>query len=311
MKKILFTLLLSPLLAAAQDKLSESNYRVYSVKLAKEVSLKDIVDDMESHDVLFIGEEHNDSVTHFIEKKMLELLYGKYGSGTTLSMEMFERDVQGVMNEFLAGFIREKDLMKDARAWRNYKDYKPMVDFAKTKGLDVVCANAPTRYSNLAGRKGQAMLLALPDESRDFLAPLPYDTATGAYHEKLTVLPKHAADTLNDTTKKAAGTVSMPNMGNFNLVMAQSLWDATMAYSISSYMKKHKGQKVMQVNGRFHSDEGFGVAAQLHKYGPKLRQLVISTSSETTFPNIKWEDFKKNGDYIIITDPKVPKTYKD
>ncbi len=310
MKKIIYTLLLCPLLASAQDKLSESNYRIYSVKLGKEVTLKDIAEDMSTHDVLFFGEEHNDSVTHYLEHTMLETLYAKYGAQMTLSMEMFDRDVQPVMNEYLKGFIREKHFTKDARVWSNYRDYKPMVEFAKDKSLDVICANAPTRYTNLAGRKGQQALMELPGESKGFFAPLPYDTASGDYYEKLTGLPQHASGTLNDTAKKAAPS-PMASMGGFNLVMAQSLWDATMAYSISSYLKKHKGQKVMQVNGRFHSDEGFAVVTQLHNYRPKVKTLVISSGSDDAFPNIKWDNYKKDGDYIIITDPKVPRTYKD
>lgn len=310
MKKLLSLLLLMPVLLHAQDKLSESNYRIYSVKAGKEIKLTDIAADMSDYDVLFFGEEHNDSVTHFLEKSMLEALHAKYGTSVALSMEMFDRDVQPVMNEYLQGFIREKHLTKDARAWSNYRDYRPMVEFAKEKKLDVVCANAPTRYTNLAGRKGQQALEELPDESKAFFAPLPYDTASGDYHDKLTGLPKHAPGALSDTAKAKMQMPAM-SMGGFNLVVAQSLWDATMAYSISRYIKKNKGKKVMQVNGKFHSDEGFAAATQLKKYSPKAKSLIISTASDDDFPNIKWEQYKENGDYIIITDPKVPRTYKD
>lgn len=101
------------------------------------------------------------------------------------------------------------------------------------------------------------------------------------------------------------------NMGGFNLVMAQSLWDATMAYSIASYLKKHKGKKVMQVNGRFHSDEGFAAVTQLKNYRPKAKSLIVSAGSDESFPSIDWSKHKHLGDYIIITDPAVPRTYKD
>ena len=308
MKQGILIFLLLPLLCTAQ--LSEQHYRIYSVRAGKEVTINDIVADMAAHDVLFYGEEHNDSVTHYLEHTILEALYAKYGAQMTLSMEMFDRDVQEVMEEYLMGSIREKHFVKDARAWPNYRDYRPMVEFAKDKGMHVICANAPQRYTNLAGRKGQAALMELPEASKENFAPLPYDTATGAYYEKLTGLPAHAPGALNDTAKKAAPS-PIAGMGGFDLVMAQSLWDATMAYSISSYLRKHKGQKVMQVNGAFHSDEGFAVVTQLHNYRPKVSTLVISSSSDAAFPNIKWADYKKNGDYIIITDPMVPRTYTD
>ena len=284
-------------------QITEAHYRIYSVKLAKEVSINDIADDMKNADVLFYGEEHNDSVTHYLENKIFETLFQKYSNTMTLSMEMFERDVQPVMNEYLTTDIREKNFKKDARVWSNYKDYRPMVEFCKTNKLDVVCANAAGRYSNLAGRKGQKALMTLPEESKKYLAPLPYDTASGKYYEKLTGLFN---DGNSKKKKQSSGTGE-----SFSLVMAQSLWDATMAFSIVEYLKAHSGKKVFQVNGRFHSDEHFAAAAQLIKYNPNIKCLVISSGSDDSFPKIDWKKHENLGDYIIITDPKVPKTYKD
>lgn len=306
MRSIIMALLALPLMVTAQ--LSEKNYRIYSVKLGKEVTLSDIADDMKNYNVLFFGEEHNDSVTHFLERSMLELMYNKYNNGLALSMEMFDRDVQPVMDEYLKDFIREKNFTKDARVWSNYKDYRPMVEFAKSKGLNIVCANAPTRYANLAGRKGQSALMELPQESKSFFAPLPYDSATGAYYNKLMAESGHTMAPSKDSGAKAPPSMPMPA---FNLPMAQSLWDATMAYSISEYWKKNKEKKIMQVNGKFHSDERFAIVTQLKHYSPKARTLVISSTSDDAFPNIDWTKYKQFGDYIIITDPKVPKTFKD
>ena len=222
-------------------------------------------------------------------------------------MEMCDRDVQPVMNEYLKDIIREKNFKKDARVWSNYRDYRPIVELAKEKKLDVVCANAAGRYSNLAGRKGMKGLMELPEESKKFIAPLPFDTATGKYYEKLLIIAGHDPSAKKDTSKKAP----MSGMGSFNLMMGQSTWDATMGYSISEYLKKNKSKKMFQVNGRFHSDEGFAVVTQLKKYYPKVRVLIISSCSDEKFPDINWDQYKSNGNYIIVTDPKVPKTYKE
>ncbi len=304
-------LILFPYCSTAQS-LTEKNYRIYSVKLEKEVSLSAIISEMNNYDILFYGEQHNDSVTHFLEKTIFEMLYAQYNSHVSLSMEMFERDVQPVMNEYLNGFIREKNFKKDARVWSNYGDYRPMIEFAKEKKLDVICANAASRYTNLAGRKGELELMKLPAASKLFFAPLPYDTATGKYYEKLMALSGHSPAPvvpIPDSLKTQAPPPMM--MGSFNLVVAQSLWDATMAYSIFEYRRKNRDKKIMQVNGRFHSDEYFAVVAQLKKYSPKTKALVISTFSDDSFPNVDWSQFKSLGDFIIVTDPNVPTTYED
>ncbi len=219
----------------ANAQVNESHYRIYSTIENKEVSLDKIIDAMRDKDVLFFGEEHDDSVGHYLEKNILELLHVRYENRLTLSMEMFDRDVQLVMEEYLQSNMREKHFIKDARAWKNYKDYRPMVEFAKKYHLDVICANASTRYTNLAGREGQEALLKLPKVSRLNFAPIPYDTASGKYFEKLTGFSVHNSA---DTSKKTPAPVMM--MPGFNLNQAQSLWDATMAFSIAEYLKSIK-----------------------------------------------------------------------
>jgi len=106
--KILLVCVLFTVSFQSYAQVTEKNYKIYSVQTGKEVKLSDIAEDMKDYDVLFYGEEHNDSVTHFLESKMLEELYLKYNSSVTLSMEMFERDVQVVMNEYLKDLVREK-----------------------------------------------------------------------------------------------------------------------------------------------------------------------------------------------------------
>ncbi len=224
---------------------------------------------MKNYDVVFfMAKEHNDSVTHYAEKTLFHTLYDKYNSTMTLSMEMFERDVQTVMNEYLGGYIREREFKKDARVWSNYNDYRPMVELAKEKHLDVICANSPGRYGNLAGRKGEKALESLPEASKKNFAPLPYDTATGKYYEKLQEMSGHSMGPApkNDTSKKAAQPPMM--MPAFDLILAQSLWDASMAYSISEYIKLHPDKKIMQVNGKFHSEQGYAVVATIKEIQP-------------------------------------------
>jgi uncharacterized iron-regulated protein len=287
-------------------QLTEKHFKIYSAKESKEVSIDAIVLDAQNYDVVFFGEEHNDSVAHYLQNRLFMALFQKYGNTIAISMEMFDRDVQHIMDEYLQDRIREVNFVKDARVWGNYKDYKPMVEFAKKNKLDVICANAPRRYTNLAGRKGQQALMELPKETKKYFAPLPYDTASGEYYKKLMELTQFQGPS-HDTSRT---TRTMPaRMGSFNMVLSQSLWDATMGFSIADYLKKHKGKKVLHLNGRFHSDEGLAAVTQLKKYRPKTRVLVISANPEKEFEKPEWKKHVKRGDYIILTDPNVPRSY--
>lgn len=111
-----------------------------------------------------------------------------------LSLEMFETDAQTVMDEYLAGFIRERDLLKDGRAWPNFADYRPAVELAKAKGIPVICANAPRRYVSLVGREGRQALGSLPSGARAFLPPLPYMPASEPYRQRVTSLMRAARE---------------------------------------------------------------------------------------------------------------------
>lgn len=307
--------------ASGQDSLFNGHYLIWSVKDQKTVEIQDIVKAVEQADVLFWGEEHDDSTGHYLEQKMLRLLNEAYASQLSLSLEMFDRDAQGIMDEYLSGLIREKFMIKDARAWKNYRDYKPMVELAREKKFPVICANAPTRYANLAGRKGQQALQKLPEHTKRYFAPLPYDTASGAYLKKITEESEHGAPSpplpgkdstrtlAKDTTTKAKAPI-LTSMGSFSINQAQSLWDASMAWSIHEAMNAWPKNKVMHVNGRYHSDEGFGVVTHLRKFRPSVRVVIVSAYSDDSFPNPDWEKLPKTGDFILITDPKLPKTYE-
>jgi hypothetical protein len=66
--------------------------------------------------------------------------------------------------------------------------------------------------------------------------------------------------------------------------------------------------------GRFHCDEKLGTAAQLQLRNKKLKILNISCFSDVSFSNldpmaIGWEKFSHLGDYIIITNPDLKKTF--
>eukprot|EP01132_Coremiostelium_polycephalum_P016389 gene16389-19702_t len=237
MKKILLfaLVLLAPAALFAQDT-QTANYKVYDSKKAKLITLDELVSSLKNTDVLFFGEEHNDSTGHALEAEIYKKMFAAFPK-TALTLEMFHTDVQPVIDEYLSGCISEKNFIKEARAWNNYNDYKPLIEFAKANKLPVIGGNAAARYSNMVSRSGLIALKALPEASRAFLPPLSIDTATGRYYDKF-----------NET-------LGGHSMGSMKIYQTQNFWDATMAWSIATYQKKNKNAKVLQLNGRFHSDE--------------------------------------------------------
>jgi uncharacterized iron-regulated protein len=121
-----------------------------------------------------LEKKHNDSIAHLLQDTIYKLLLKKYNK-VTLSLEMFEADCQYILDEYLTEHITESIMIKDARAWNNYKTaYKPLVETAKTEKQDVIAANAPRRYVNIVSRKGLKALEDLPSYSKKFFTPLTY-----------------------------------------------------------------------------------------------------------------------------------------
>jgi uncharacterized iron-regulated protein len=292
MKPLVFIcLLLITTIAHAQDSL-DRHYKIYDTRSKQIVNIDKMVTDMATADVLFFGEEHNDSAGHYLENKIFRALHTAYGTQLVLSMEMFETDNQLVLNEYLQGKIDETRLSKDARLWSNYKDYRPMVEYAKQNKVTVIAANPPRRYVSMVTRRGIKALDSLSKEAKKFLPPMPYDTLSGRYRDKFM-----------ETMKGA------PESASKNIYYSQSLWDAGMSYSIYHYLKKNKGQKVFHCVGKFHTDEKLGTAAQLQMRNKKLRILNISCFPDKSFANPDWAAFEKLGDYVIVTDWELKRTY--
>lgn len=295
MKKTLTLLLIFlPLLMLAQQQdlepaNLEQHYKIYDVQLKKIISLEQLLIKAAEKQVIFFGEEHNDSIGHQLEKHIYKGLLEKHPQ-TALSMEMFSTDVQPVIEEYLAGLISEKNFIREARAWNNYTDYRPLLEQAKTAQQSVIGGNVSTRYSNAVSRSGLDALKEFPKSSQNWLPPLPIDTAEGRYYEKfLTVMDGH--------------------IGTMKIYQTQNLWDASMAWSIHSLLKKQKTAKVFQVNGRFHSDEKLGTYARLLKYRPKTTCTNISCFYSSDFQQPEWQKYVHLADYIILTDPEVKRSY--
>jgi len=267
------------------------HYKIYDVKKQQIITLENIINDMKTADVLFFGEEHNDSIGHQLETILFRKLNEAFPQKIALSMEMFHTDVQLIVDEYLANLISEKNFIKEGRAWNNYKDYQPAVEYAKANKLWVIAANAATRYSNAVSKGGLIALKNFPKSSLSILPPLPVDTATGRYEEKFSAL------------------LGGHSMGSMKVYQTQNFWDATMAWSIAKFARENKAIKILQLNGRFHSDEKLGTFAKLKQYAPQLKLLNISSFSDENFENPDWSKFIALGDYIILTDPNIKRSF--
>jgi uncharacterized iron-regulated protein len=283
--------------ASAQNL--DSRYQIYDAK-GNGATLSDIIQAIEKSDVVFLGENHDDATAHILQAEIFKKIYEGYAKNRkiVLSLEMFERDVQIILDEYLKDLITEKKFLDDSRPWNNYKtDYRPLVEFAKQNKLAVIAANAPRRYVNMVSRGGRNALDQLSPEAKRWLAPLPYAASSAEYSKKFNAL-------MGNTKSEKSG--NEPS----KILEAQTLWDATMAFSIAKYLNKGKNNLVVHLNGSFHTENRLGTAEQLQRFQPSAKILVVTMRSEEDYAKFDRTKHSGLGDFVILTDAKLPRSFK-
>lgn len=264
-------------------------WQLYNGK-GEQVNWGTLLSEARKADVVLFGELHNNAISHWLQLELTMDLYATDSTALILGAEMFERDNQQIMDEYLSGMIRERDFEAEARLWNNYKtDYKPLVTFAAGKGLPFIATNIPRRYAALVHREGFEGLEKLPMEARQFFAPLPvaYDPELPGYKAML----------------QMGGPAKSPNQ---NLPKAQAIKDATMAWFI---VQSHTpGKRFLHFHGSYHSDNYEGIVWYLKQYKPQLKVMTIATVEQADVTSLDPES-KGKADVILVVNERVTKTY--
>lgn len=282
-------------------------------------TIQDILDaTADDIDVLCIGETHDDPVAHQLEVFLtIEAIRAARARGLSqmiVGLEMFEADTQPVLDEYCAGLLRTQDLMQDARPWSNYHtDYRQLVEFAKDCKFQICAANAPRRYVSAVAREGRAVLDTFPASARAFLAPLPYPTPSEAYqaHFVKEMLPaQHNPDAEPASKSPDDGCPYISFKANDpKMLDPVVLWDATMAYKISQCFTKLPTEAfLVHICGSFHCQNKLGLVEMLQHYKPDLKVMVVCLYPDEDFTNFDKEAFTGKGDFVILTNDKLPRS---
>lgn len=271
---------------------------VVDSKSQQPINLIDLATKLEDKDVIFIGEFHANQSAHLFQMELLHALYQKR-SEQVLSMEMFERDQQTILNRYLDGEIGEKYLINEAPTWPNYSgSYRPMIEFAKEHFIPVIAANAPGDIVRCIGEYGEEYINRLPTEQRGFVAKNAF-LNDQTYQKKFDQFMTQMRHGKMDEERIAASYA------------AQLIRDNTMAESILDALNTNPNAQVVHLNGSFHSAQHLGTVAMLKQRRPDLNIAVITPIRAQTPQKPNWtkEDLKQ-GDFIYLLRPQ-PEEYVD
>jgi len=107
--------------------------------------------------VIFVGESHDRYDHHLNQLAVIRGLHER-GADLAVGMEFFQEPFQPFLDEYVAGRINEKTLLKKTEyfeRWRfDYRLYREIVTYARDNGIPLVALNAPTELVAEVSKNG-------------------------------------------------------------------------------------------------------------------------------------------------------------
>jgi uncharacterized iron-regulated protein len=252
---------------------------IISAKTGQPVTYEELLADLATIRVIYIGEMHTDPTHHQIQLQLIRNLAGTHPD-MAVGMEMFDFTYQPVLDQWSAGDLEEPDFLEKVQWYANWRFpfslYQDILTFIKDNNLRLAGLNIPSYIPSRVRVGGIDNLL----ESDKILLPQNIDTTNEAHRAYVEpVFKRHHFS------------------GNTNFeyfYQAQCLWEDTMAATIA----RELGDGAMVVlAGNGHIIYKFGIPDRVHALnGESFRTIYLApVGSEVEL---------SYADYIWVTPPK-------
>jgi uncharacterized iron-regulated protein len=153
--------------AVPDDLVERSALPFHGVRFSDSGELSDegLLDELAHADVICVGEEHDNPHDHWAELRIIEGLGERSrmsGRELGLGLEMFPRSTQETLDKWRVGKIDEDRLRADAHwdeSWGwDFAYYRPMLEFARDRGVALVALNAPPLLAHAVAKGGLGSL---------------------------------------------------------------------------------------------------------------------------------------------------------
>ena len=239
-----------------------------------------ILKQLQAAKIVYLGETHDHESDHQQQLAIIQALF-KHKPQIAIGMEMFQSQMQPVLDRYLAGKITATELQQQTefdRTWGYpWKYYAPILEFAKLNRLPVIALNTPSKIARKAASEGwdsltSTELQAIPPRSE-------IDRSNAKYQQMiLTSYQQHA------------GIVSIASKSFDRFYTAQLLWDETMAANTANFAKQNPNHQTIVLAGSSHIIYGYGIPDRVLRRlkQPKSIQktVLLSLDDDSNQPEI-------------------------
>jgi uncharacterized iron-regulated protein len=225
-------------------------------------TMEQIIPALADKRVVFIGEQHTRYDHHLTQLEIIRRLHALHPQ-LAIGMEMFQQPFQRHLDEYVAGSIDEKAMLRATeyyRRWRmDFRHYAPILHYAREHGLPVIALNVPTELTHNVAHVG---LDGLSDADRQQL-PADIAPADEDYRERLKeVFDYHPKDEGHDFE---------------HFLEAQLLWDEGMAERAAAYLEEHPDHHLIVIAGNQHLAWGSAIPQRLQRRTEVTAAVILNS----------------------------------
>lgn len=235
------------------------------VERYQNISNQNILQELVKANVVYLGETHDSPKDHKAQLEILQALY-QQNRKIAVAMEMFQRQYQDILDQYLAGKITEAQLVEQTEYEQRWgfpwEYYAPILRFAKAYQLPVVALNTATEITRKVARNG---LESLTPEELKYIPPLADIRTDNDDYRKIA-----------QTSYEQHSQAGQGNSRNFErFFTALVLWDETMAQKIAQFVKANPDYQVVVLAGKSHINYGYGIPSRVSRRLNKLIQRSV------------------------------------
>ncbi len=269
----------SPDLSNAND----SERSIIAIDLKALSPLGKIAEKLAQHRTVFVGETHTNYTDHLNQLAVIKQLHKRWGNKTSIGLEMIQKPYQIFLNNYIAGKISEKDMLRGTQwyqRWKyDFKLYRPIFNYAKQHKIPLIALNIPTQLTKRLSKVG---IKGLSQQERKQLPPI-IDRSNKAYIKRITSVFKGHSHTSSKSTNR--------------FIDAQLGWDEGMAFNAANYLKEKPKKRMIILAGSGHIIHYQGIPDRLD------RQL---NSKSAVVLNSTYDKLEDSGDYLLFSPETKP-----
>jgi uncharacterized iron-regulated protein len=259
-------------------------------KTGKRIGLDAFFAALRTRQVVYVGERHDKPADHGVQYAILRQLHRDEAS-LAIGMEMFQVPFQEPLDRWSEGAIDETVLRAetqyDKRWGFDFSMYRPILEYARNRGLEVVALNAPRELVYAVAKDGvdelgPSMASRLPELDLE-------DEAHRALFDAEFDVGEHSIADSGATER---------------YYQAQVVWDETMGSRVAATLDREDGPAKMVVfAGRVHVKRGLGIPARAAKRGAEPFVVVMPVTEAELKEELRLPPEARSADFFWAVEP--------